>query len=1229
MADRGDTHYSVPTLNKWFLASSALLLVSTAWMVIDDWNSSWKQNQAEFRHIETTRTRAEMETATMQAQADAALEVQGRLDEARAALAGRQDELDAAKEALRVAKGEQFTVSEGTKKAKQDLAWQIFLIEEHRVHEQDPTYKEDELLKFKAEYSLLEGESEIKAAAVAAANLAVVGLLEDVTRLEGEMKSAKSGLALLEVKLDKLAPDNAAAKLANLLRDTPGIDFVDPKNKVVKQVPGDLTFELNFTKGARIDMCQTCHQATDRAGFTTDVLVDGQPIAEPYLTHPNLDLFLTAKSAHPVSKFGCTICHRGAGQALDFIRTDHRPSNEEQTAEWQEKHHWHKQHHWDYPMLSKDFTEASCVQCHKQSMEIIADDAPTVSKGFQLFEEKGCYACHKVDWYPTKRRPGPTLKNLQAKLDRTWVEGWIADPKAFRPDTKMPRFFHLSNYKSEEIISKSEWGTGRDMLGKEWNEAAVAAISAFLYESAPKQALPAIPAGVKEAANADRGRETFRVAGCLSCHNLGGYPGQDLPTEDIAFDENEYNDHGPDLRGVATKVDEAWLYNWIKDPASYWKETRMPNLRLTDQEAADITAYFMQDPDGIFRDQSPAWNPKQSDFKVDVLQEMARHFYARLGREELTRRITGEDEEHRWDQEDALLLAVGEKHVAYSGCFSCHEISGFEEMNPIGVELSTWGSKTVDKLAWEFRAKILAHENGWDQDTRDEFKHYRENWIGEKLKNPRVFDEEKVRLPLDRLRMPNFGLNDEEILALSNFVVGLVNDEVQRAEMVETPEQQAMNLGMQTVRQNNCMACHVIEPARVTFLNEDGERVTVAAEAMPLGDANTPPRMLSLAGLQAEIVASEAKYDAEVEEIIFRALEDTPGIGPIGSTFFVEPSKVVDLLPAKGGAFVATVIDYYKNGIPMHTGESWSLGGDGKVGDVDGKQDRSYQDVDFNTVRWTFAPPVLIDEGGKLQRDWFYNFLLDPFVLRPQMRVKMPTFNLTEEEAASIADYFAFKSAKEWPARFTRSLHTATGMQPGAGMTKDGKSWPELTNHNNGGELMSHADLAKAIGIKESVLRAIEDGYQPDIDASFSKVEAYAAEAGFSKSASVAPGTEKIAQRANSYHGDFQVGSRIAIEGVDCFKCHWFNGQGPSQMDTPVSWAPDLAVTRERLRPDWTRDWLWNPALVYPGTAMPGNFLAADPAYQEQFSGSTNEQQINAVLDWLYRLDKETAAAGN
>ncbi|MFT7485297.1 MAG: cytochrome c1 [Candidatus Paceibacteria bacterium] len=1229
MADRGDTHYSVPSLNRWFLVSSFLLLFSTAWMVIDDWNSPWKQYQAEFRTIEEVRTRGEIASDEMQQQASAAAGVQARLDQATANLASRQDEVSTAGEALLFANGELFSVSEKTKKAKQELAWQRFLVEEHRIHELDPTYGEDHLAAVEQEYVDLAAVTEVKTAAVEMVKATAAALQAEVDALTNEQKAAKSGLALLETKLGKLAPESMAGQLANVLRDVPGIDFVDPKNKVKKQVLDDLSFELNFTKGARIDMCQTCHEASDRSGFTEEILVDGEPIGNPYLTHPRLDLFLTAKSAHPVNKVGCTICHRGAGQALDFIRADHRPVDDAQAEEWQEEHHWHKQHHWDYPMLAADFTEASCVQCHKGSMELIADDAPTVSRGFRLFEEKGCYACHKVDWFPTTRAPGPSLKNLQSKLDRTWVESWIAKPKEFRPDTKMPQLFHLSNLQPEQVIATSEWGSGREMLGQEWNDTTIASISAALYKSAPKVDLPAIPGAAAQNANADRGRETFRVVGCLGCHNLDGYPGEDLATNDMAFDENERNSHGPNLRGVSAKVDRTWLYNWIKNPKEYWPETRMPNLRLSDQEAADITSYIKDDPDGIFGAVPSVWSPARAPYKMDVLQEMARNFFSRIGRDELGRRFAGENDEFRWDNEEVLLLAIGDKQIAHVGCFSCHDINGFEGMNPIGAELSTWGSKTVDKLAWEFRAKIKAHEEGWDLNRREEFKYYRENWIYEKLKNPRIFDDEKVRAPLERLRMPKFGLTDDEILAISNFVVGLVDDEVQVASMHETTVQASMNMGARVVRQQNCMACHVLEPAQISYTSEDGEVLTVRAEPLPLGDANTPPALDGLDEYLAVVATYEASYGEELEDYGFRLLEVVPGVGLPGETVFLTPGQLTAVTPAKGGNFVATVLDYYMNGIPMHDPSAaepdfvWNLGDNGAVADVDGTL-RSYAEEDFNTVRWAFAPPVLIDEGSKLQRDWFYNFLLDPQTLRPQMRVKMPTFNLSSEEAASVADYFAYKSEKAWPGRYARALHAAVQMVPGNGLSGGGKPWPELSNQTAGSNPVSHQALAKDIQVKEATLRNIQDGYQPDIDASFEKLVKYGDGIDFMKSDAVHLGLERITQRSASYHNRSQEGRDVAFEGVNCFTCHFMEGNGPTQMDAPVKWAPDLALTRERLRPNWVRDWLWNPTLVYPGTSMPANFASGEAQYQEQFPDSSNADQINAVIDWLFRLDKDS-----
>ena len=1227
MADRGDTHYHVPTLNRWFAIGAVLLLIASIWMVIDDWSAPWKPYQAQFRAIEAERTREALASEDIQAESQAAADLQGELEAAQGRLAARKADQEAVEAELFAAKGVLFTLSENTKKAKQDLAWDRYLIEEHRVHYNEPEYGEEKLVAANQAFLDLQGQTEEQQAVVDDLMAKSKAMVEEVAAIDSQIKGATKNLGLLEKKLDNLDPEDPAKKIANIIRDFPGLDFVDPRNQVQKQVLADLSFELNFTKGARIDMCQTCHLAADREGFTEDwVSEDGEKLDHPFLSHPRLDLYLSAKSPHPVGKVGCTICHRGSGQSLDFQHVDHRPVDEDQAEAWYDEYHWHKQHHWDYPMLSAEYVEASCVQCHKDSMELIAEDAPTVSKGYRLFEESGCYACHKVEWFPTKRKPGPSLANLQSKLNGDWLSAWISNPKEFRPSTKMPRIFYLENARLDEEVAKSKWGAGRSIMGQEWEDAAVASVTAYLLETAPLQAYPEPPVE----GDAERGREAFRVVGCLACHNMAGYPEQELPTRDFAFELHGENEHGPNLRGVASKIDRNWLYAWIKDPVAYWPETRMPDLRLSDQDAADITSYIMDDPDGIFTDVPEGWTEGRTEADLEVLQEQARWFFSRLGRNELERRFAGENPEARWDRKDDLLVAVGEKFIGHQGCFSCHTINGFEGANPIGVELTTWGSKTPDKLDWGFLANNLAEAHGWEFRQREEFKHYRDNWLEWKLRRPRIYDEDKVKNPIERTRMPNFGFSQDEIVSIATFVVGLVDDEVQRAKMVPTPGQRAMNEGMQVVRQQNCMACHMIDPGSITFRDGDGHQHTVAGELLPLGEDPLPPHQRGLDELLADIQSYEDFMEEELEEIGFRLLETAPELGYAGESIFVEKDDLVAVEPAAGGDFVQAILKYYVNGIEMFDPEAeseedayyaWNLGEEGEVEDVDGEL-RAYYEEQYDKVRWTFAPPVLFDEGHKLQRDWFYSFLLDPITIRRQMRVKMPSFNITPEQSGAVADYFAYKAEQEWAPRYAKSLRTALGTETKEELDAEGMPFPQMTSFIESGNGIAASELADRVGVKEAVIQAIESGSAPDIESNFPKLHAYGDEAGFEMAGATNPVHELIARRLPSHTALIAPGRRLAIEGVNCLQCHWLNGQGPSQMEAPIAWAPDLGLARERLREDWVEAWLWNPALIYPGTAMPANFASPTPQYQESYPNSNNAQQVQAVLDWLFNLDR-------
>jgi cytochrome c2 len=1204
MADRGDTHYHVRTLNRWFAWSSLALLVATFWMVIDDWNRPWKGYQKRFRSIEAERAQAELQSPEAQASIEEEARLSRELAETEAGLASRRGELDAAERELADLEHRAYIATEAEKKLKQQYNWERFVTEEYLIHHGEGEGYRAKLANLEGyEDRLAEasGTKQAADAAVLAQQKTIDEMRAGVLTIEAEMKAATRNVDLVRKKLASLAPQDVPTKVANLVRDFPGLDFIGPNLKVQKVMPPNLTFELNFTQKQRIDMCQTCHLAVDRAGFEEE--------AQPFRTHPRPDLFLSAKSPHPSNQMGCTICHRGSGESLDFQRVDHAASDDEEGERWHGEYGWHKQHYWDYPMLSSDFVEAGCVQCHKTSMDLIASEAPRVSEGFQLFERYGCYACHKVDWFPTTRRPGPTLAKILEKTRPEFIQAWITDPKSFRPTTWMPQIFHLENYAPDVTVATSEYGQGREMKGDEWSDTAIAAVAAFVGSRSATEPLPPIPVE----GDATRGREVFRLSGCLACHNVAPFTEEArAETLDPAEQLRDTNEHGPNLRGVATKVNPEWLYAWIRDPKAYWAETRMPDLRLSEQDAADIVAYVFDDPDGAFHDVPEGWAEGERPYERDVLEEQARWFFNRTLRSELAARFQGE-----WKDDRALLAAVGEKWVLNQGCHSCHEIPGLETAQPIGTELSTWGSKTIDKLDFGFLPEILAHEEGWDHHREYEFEQYRENFLTWKLRNPRIYDRDKVKNPTERLRMPLFALSEDQIKSIATFVVGLVNDEVPHARMVPTPEKAAMDRGLRVVRQKNCAACHVIEPGTIEFLDEDGHPHAVRGQFQIVEDELLPPPMAGFSEYLADYIEYMREEDPEyeLEEVAAQLLEPVPGMGDVGTTFTITNLDSIRTKPAWGGDVVPLIVDYYlRPGIrapsPETEDQEGTLTGDGtgKVQDVDGEW-RDFTAEVYEKLRWTYAPPVLIGEGAKLQREWFYRFLLEPVPLREQIRVRMPTFDWDEGEAEAVADLFAERARLEWPKTYARKLLLALGKTPA--------------------EVAGEMAAMKLSGSSQAQIEGILEGRPVETAAGIANLKAYGDANGFSISPSVAASYEPIVQRTPSnldpllaQAPDFydKVHALVSEQGgPNCVSCHFLAGDPPTN-EAPVGWAPDLAHTRERLRPDWLRDWLTDPSRIYPGTTMPANF-DRDEQWQSLYPAPAREQ-IEAVITWLFNLDR-------
>ncbi len=527
--------------------------------------------------------------------------------------------------------------------------------------------------------------------------------------------------------------------------------------------------------------------------------------------------------------------------------------------------------YWIWPQYPKMLIQASCLKCHKAGMlrpveeeyagihigkpdaaapdvrewgdhaaatsvkgEAIAASRIFIPKKPERYRPKGlesgkdsflrfgCYGCHKLDAtvYPfmdrVRAKVGPPLDEIVSKVNDSWLEKWISDPKSFRPDTRMPRFFDLSN-NSHEFQYRFADGNFGKIKGKLWNQTEIWAIAAWMKAESKKRArkLPTVdlsrgdPArgerlviGDHDASKPGTGGDAAKgeAKACIACHDIG------IKTDALKFDaaalKHEKNKlvgstgwgarmsrrQGPTLTALGSKVKPEWLYAWLRNPRGWWKHTNMPDLRLTEQEALDIAAYLMTLRSEEFEN-SPAIVRDRS-----VLQKMAIELKVAEQKEATDRAITTVT---GWSVDEQAQY-VGKTLFKHYGCFGCHDIHAFQDATPIGAELTEWASKPMERL--EINHAPIEHS------------HF--DFIYAKLRNPRIYDYGMPRRdkPYERLRMPRFGFTADEARDIGTFVIALVNDPITPAARFNPDARDsAIIRGREIIGRYNCQACHIIE----------------------------------------------------------------------------------------------------------------------------------------------------------------------------------------------------------------------------------------------------------------------------------------------------------------------------------------------------------------------------------------------------------------------------------
>jgi hypothetical protein len=217
--------------------------------------------------------------------------------------------------------------------------------------------------------------------------------------------------------------------------------------------------------------------------------------------------------------------------------------------------------------------------------------------------------------------------------------------------------------------------------------------------------------------------------------------------------------------------------------------TVMPSLRLSPQDAEDVASYLV-----TLKNQEPS---SYADAPF---------------------------------MDDPKLKDEGKKWIRHFGCAGCHEISGLEDEGRIGTELTTEGSKPIERLDFALLTETAQRGDREPISDPDDLARLPEGpakqpwydhkgFFEHKLVEPNVWDEGKIKPEEEKLRMPNPHLTKEQVRALTTFLMGSQESALPITYQYKPLDyRRDVQEGWWIIRKYNCMGCHQLIPGQKTSL---------------------------------------------------------------------------------------------------------------------------------------------------------------------------------------------------------------------------------------------------------------------------------------------------------------------------------------------------------------------------------------------------------------------------
>jgi nitric oxide reductase subunit C len=252
------------------------------------------------------------------------------------------------------------------------------------------------------------------------------------------------------------------------------------------------------------------------------------------------------------------------------------------------------------------------------------------------------------------------------------------------------------------------------------------------------------------------------------------------------------------------------------------------------------------------------------------------------------------------------------------------------------------------------------------------------DWLVTWLRDPQGY--------LPHTKMPRYGWSDEDLYKVTQYITTKLTDSdlLTGVPQLGQPTEAEIQLGHRLFLEKGCASCHSIEalnpqkdfgPDLSAIGGKNASELEFGASTIPHNLVSyiqaklQDPASVNTAARMPQYNWNQADLDA-----ITTALLSMKGAPPTSALQnLVVPRKEVAFHPT--GAF-AEVYERYK----------------------------CFTCHKFNGYGGDLAPDLTY-EGSRAQHQWIVDFLKNPQTLRPTLILRMPQFNMSDKDAATLADY--------------------------------------------------------------------------------------------------------------------------------------------------------------------------------------------------------------------------------